>query len=292
MPHKYEIDLGGRPFSFETGRLAGQADGAVVVQYGETVLLAAVTAAREPREGIDFFPLTVDYEEKMYAAGKIPGSFFKREGKPTETAILISRLTDRPLRPLFPKGYNYEVQVVITTFAIDMVNDPGALAIIGASAALCVSDIPFAGPVGAVLVGHLNGALAINPQMGDMANSDLDLVVAGTNDAVLMVEAGAHELTEDQMLDAVIQGHAVCKQICELQQQLVALAGRPKREFIAPVPDTSLEEAITAYLGNRLQEAINNPNKTARVDATDALKTDVLTHFTADEPDEELPARF
>ncbi|HEY3229191.1 MAG TPA: polyribonucleotide nucleotidyltransferase, partial [Roseiflexaceae bacterium] len=289
--HSVTAEIAGRTLTIETGRMAEQADGAVTVRYGDTMLLATVVGAKETREGIDFFPLTVDYEEKMYAAGKIPGSFFKREGRPTQTAILTSRLTDRPLRPLFPKGYRNEVQVIITTLSIDMINDPSPLAIIGASAALAISDIPFAGPVGAVLVGHLDGKLVMNPEMADMANSRLDLVVAGTKDAVLMVEAGAEELTEDEMLNAVMQGHAICKQLCELQEQLVALAGRPKRVFVAPAVDTSLEEALTAYMGARLKEAINNPNKTARQDATDALRADVLAHFTADEPEEELLAR-
>ncbi|HEX9374394.1 MAG TPA: polyribonucleotide nucleotidyltransferase, partial [Roseiflexaceae bacterium] len=289
--HSVSMEIAGRTLTLETGKVAEQADGAVTVRYGDTVLLATVVGSKEPREGIDFFPLTVDYEERMYSAGKIPGSFFKREGRPTQTAILTARLTDRPLRPLFPKGYRNEVQVIITTFSIDMVNDPGPLAIIGASSALAISDIPFAGPVGAALVGHLDGELVINPEMADMANSRLDLVVAGTKDAVLMVEAGAEELTEDEMLEAVVQGHAVCKQLCELQEQLVALAGRPKREFTPPVPDTSLEDALSGYMGGRLKDAINNSDRIARVDATEALRQDVLAHFTADEPEEELPAR-
>jgi polyribonucleotide nucleotidyltransferase len=289
--HSVSAEIAGRTLTIETGRFAEQADGAVTVRYGDTMLLATVVGAREVREGTDFFPLTVDYEEKMYAAGKIPGSFFKREGRATQTAILTARLTDRPLRPLFPKGYYHEVQVIITTLAIDMINDPGPLSIIGASAALCVSDLPFAGPVGAALVGHLDGKLRINPEMADLANSRLELVVAGTKDAVLMVEAGAHELSEDEMLEAVIQGHEICKQICELQEQLVALAGKPKREFIPPPVDTSLEEAIAAYMGSRLKEAINNPDKTLRQEATEALRADVLAHFTADEPEEELDAR-
>jgi len=289
--HTVGAEIAGRTLTLETGRLAELADGAVTVRYGDTVLLATVVGAKEPREGVDFFPLTVDYEERMYSAGKIPGSFFKREGRPTTTAILTARLTDRPLRPLFPKGYRNEVQVIVTTFSIDMVNDPGPLAIIGASAALAISDIPFAGPVGAALVGHLDGGLVINPEMADMPNSRLDLVVAGTKDAVLMVEAGAHELSEEEMLNAVIGGHTVCKQLCELQERLVALAGRPKREFVAPVADTSLEDALTGYMNGRLSEALNNPNKSARQDATEALRADVLAHFTADEPEEELPAR-
>jgi polyribonucleotide nucleotidyltransferase len=289
--HSVSAEIAGRTLTLEAGRLAEQADGAVTVRYGDTVLLATVVGAKEPREGIDFFPLTVDYEERMYSAGKIPGSFFKREGRPTTTAILTARLTDRPLRPLFPKGYRNEVQVIITTFSIDMINDPGPLAIIGASAALAISDIPFAGPVGAALVGYLDGQLVMNPEMPDMANSRLDLVVAGTKDAVLMVEAGAHELTEDEMLDAVMQGHAICKQVCELQEQLVALAGRPKREFIAPAADTSLNEAVASYMGRRLKDAINNSNKGSRDEATEALRQDVLAQFTADEPEEEMPAR-
>ncbi len=290
--HSVSAEIAGRTLRIEAGRFAEQADGAVVVQYGDTMLLATVVAAPEPREGADFFPLTVDYEEKMYAAGKIPGNFFKREGKPTTTAILTARLTDRPLRPLFPKGYYNEVQVIVTTFSIDMVNDPGPLAIIGASAALAISDIPFAGPVGAVQVGHIDGKLVINPAMADIEKSDLDLVVAGTRDAVLMVEAGAYELSEDEMLEAVIQGHAVCQQICALQEQLVELCGKPKREFIPPQSDTSLEESIAAYMGTRLREAVNDPNKTVREADTNALREDVLTHFTADEPEEVLPERL
>lgn len=227
----------------------------------------------------------------MYAAGKIPGNFFKREGKPTTTAILISRLTDRPLRPLFPKGYTNEVQVVVTTFSIDMSCDPSSLAIIGASAALAISDIPFAAPVGAVQVGHLDGQFVINPPMADIEHSRLELVVAGTRDAVLMVEAGAYELSEDEMLEAIIQGHTICKEIVALQEQLVALCGKPKRPFEPPPADTSLEEEITKYVGRRLHETVNNPDKAARVEATDALQADVLSVFTADEPPEELASR-
>ncbi|MFQ3631700.1 polyribonucleotide nucleotidyltransferase, partial [Roseiflexus sp.] len=277
--------------TLETGRFAEQANGAVVVRCGDTMLLATAVASKEPRADADFFPLTVDYEEKMYAAGKIPGSFFKREGKPTEGAILTSRLTDRPLRPLFPEGYRNEVQIIVTTFSIDMVNDPAPLAIIAASAALAISDIPFLGPVGAVQVGYIDGKLQINPPMPDMANSTLDLVVAGTKEAVLMVEAGAEELPEDLMLEAIIQGHQVCRQICDLQNELVKLAGRPKKEFVPPPVDTSLEEAIQQWLGNRLYEAITDANKMVRDERTEALKREVIAHFTADEPEEEIEAR-
>jgi polyribonucleotide nucleotidyltransferase len=289
--HTVSAEIAGRTLTIETGRFAEQADGAVTVRYGDTVLLATVVGAKEAREGIDFFPLTVDYEERMYSAGKIPGNFFKREGRPTTTAILTSRLTDRPLRPLFPKGYYNEVQVIITTFSIDMVNDPGPMAIIGASAALAISDIPFKGPVGAVQMAYLDGKLVANPPMSEIENSRLDLVVAGTKDAVLMVEAGAYELTEDDLLDAVIQGHAVCKQLCEMQEELVRLCGRAKREFVPPVADTSLEESVSTWMGKRLRDAVRSSNKQEREERTATLKAEVVAHFSADEPEEELPAR-
>jgi polyribonucleotide nucleotidyltransferase len=289
--HTVSADIAGRTLTLEAGRFAEQADGAVTVRYGDTVLLATVVGAKEPREGVDFFPLTVDYEERMYSAGKIPGNFFKREGRPTTTAILTSRLTDRPLRPLFPKGYYNEVQVIITTFSIDMVNDPGPMAIIGASAALALSDLPFAGPVGAVQMAHIDGKLVANPPMSDLEQSRLDLVVSGTKDAVLMVEAGAYELTEEEMLEAVKQGHAVCKQLCDLQEELVRLCGRPKREFIPPPVDTSLEEALGTWMGKRLREAVRSSDKQQREEQTAALKAEVIAHFSVDEPEEELAAR-
>ncbi|RRR75918.1 MAG: polyribonucleotide nucleotidyltransferase [Candidatus Viridilinea halotolerans] len=284
-------EIAGRTLTLEAGRFAEQADGAVTVRYGDTMLLVTVVAAKDAREGIDFFPLTIDYEERMYSAGKIPGNFFKREGRPTTTAILTSRLTDRPLRPLFPKGYQHEVQIIVTTFSMDMVNDPGPLAIIGASAALAISDIPFAGPVGAVQMGHLEAKLVANPIMSAMEQSRLDLVVAGTKDAVLMVEAGGYELTEEEMLQAVIDGHTVCKQLCALQEELVQLCGKPKREFVPPPTDTSLEESIKVWMGSRLREAVRSPVKQERDRDTQALKEEVVAHFTADEPEEELSAR-
>ncbi len=284
-------EIAGRTLTLEAGKFAEQADGAVTVRYGDTMLLATVVGAREAREGVDFFPLTVDYEEKMYAAGKIPGNFFKRESRPTTTAILISRLTDRPLRPLFPKGFTNEVQVIVTTFSIDMVNDPSPLAIIGASAALAISDIPFLGPVGGVQMGMIDGQLVVNPTMADMARSTLDLMVAGTKDAVLMVEAGASELSEEDMLRAVQEGHAVCRQLCELQEELVRLCGKPKREFVPPATDTSLQDAVSAWLGHRLRDAVRSPLKQEREARTSALREETVAHFTADEPEEEIPAR-
>jgi len=289
--YSVSTEIAGRTLTLEAGKMAEQADGAVTVRYGDTVLLATVVGAKEAREGVDFFPLTVDYEEKMYAAGKIPGNYFKREGKPTTTAILTARLTDRPLRPLFPKDYKNEVQVIITTFCIDMVSDPGPLSIIGASAALSISDIPFNGPVGAVQVGMFEDKLVMNPSMSEMDNSELDLIIAGSKDAVLMVEAGAYELSEDEMLEAVQQGHAVCQQIVALQEQLVAQCGKPKREFIPPEADTSLEEEVATFLGTRLQEALNNPDKLDREEAMNTLRENVVAQFTQDEPEEEIDER-
>src|SRR5215831_10100380 len=207
MIHTVEADVAGRTLSLETGRVAEQAGGAVLVRYGETIILAAATSSATPREGMDFFPLTVDVEERLYAAGKIPGGFIKREGRPTEHSILASRLVDRPIRPLFPKGYRNDVQVVITVLSVDQENDPDILGVIGASAALSISDIPFAGPVGAVNVGYLDGTVAINPSVSQLKDSLLDLVVAGTSEAVVMVEAGARELPEATMVEAIRQGH-------------------------------------------------------------------------------------
>ena len=235
MAITHEAEIGGRVFSMETGKLAEQADGAVIVRYGDTVVLATAVASKEPREGADFFPLTVDYEERMYAAGKIPGGFIKRESRPSEAAILAMRLTDRPIRPLFPKGYYNDVQVVLTVLSTDQENDPDILALNGASAALSVSHIPFQGPVGAVRVGRINGEFVTNPTNSQLDESELDLVVAGTRDAVMMVEAGAKILPEEVMADAIAYGHAELQHSIELQDRIVASAGTPKKmPFVGP----------------------------------------------------------
>src|SRR5436190_12606035 len=276
---RYSMELAGRTLTLETGRMAGLAGGAVLVTYGETVLLAAATTSDEPREGIDFFPLQVEFEEKMYAAGKIPGGFIKREGRPTENAILTARLTDRPLRPLFPKDYRNDVQVICTVLAADQVNDPSMCSIIGASAALTISDIPFYGPVGGVRVGLIGGEIVINPTMSEMAYSDLDLVVAGTADAILMVEAGAKEVPEDTILEALDAAHEEIRRLCELQLQLQQEAGKPKREFVAPQIPESIVPAGTELLGSRLDETIYDPDKATREDSTRELRREVVRHF-------------
>ncbi|MDP9271641.1 MAG: polyribonucleotide nucleotidyltransferase [Chloroflexota bacterium] len=246
---KVEAEIGGQSFSLEEGKLAEQADGAVLVRFGDTVVLATAVA-KEPREGLDFFPMTIDYEERMYAAGKIPGGFIKRESRPSEAAILAMRLTDRPIRPLFPKGYRQDVQVVLTVLSADQENDPDILAVNGASAALAISPIPFLGPVGAVRVGRIGGQFVTNPTISQLDESDLDLVVAGTRDAVMMVEAGAKILPESVMADAIAYGQQELQKSIELQEKLVATAGAPKRvPFLGPKADSVVKLGISLAKG-------------------------------------------
>ncbi|HLJ82056.1 MAG TPA: polyribonucleotide nucleotidyltransferase, partial [Ktedonobacterales bacterium] len=280
-----EMPIAGRVLSIETGRLAEQAGGAVLVRYGDTVILATATGSAAPREGIDFFPLTVDVEERMYAAGKIPGGFIKREGRPTEHSILASRLVDRPIRPLFPKGYRKDVQVVITVLSVDMENDPDILGLIGASAALSISNIPFAGPVGAVRVGYIDGQVVINPLGSHLAHSALDLALAGTKDAVVMVEAGAKELPEEVMVEAIRQGHETIKQLVALQEELVAKAGKPKTPFVAPESDAALAKAVEEFVRPRFEVAVNNANKAEREAALNAVQDELLAALGATYPD-------
>jgi len=281
--HERSIEIAGRTLTIETGRVAEQADGAVLVRYGETVVLTTVVGAKQPVEGIDFFPLTVEYEEKMYAAGKIPGGFFRREGRPSEQAILAARLTDRPIRPLFPKGYRNEVQVISTVLSADQENEPDVLSIIGASAALTLSDIPWYGPVGAVRIGELNGELVVNPTSHQLLESTMDIVVAGTADAILMVEGQADEISEDRFIEAVVLAHEEIKRIVAMQLELQAVAGKPKREFVPPQENVELKQQIAEYLGDRLRQAVFNPDKTLRVEATAALREEVIAHFVPPE---------
>src|ERR671927_819294 len=230
--HRVELDWGGRKLILETGKIARQADGAVVATYGESKLLATVVAAKEPKEGIDFLPLTVDYQEKFYAAGCIPGGYFKREGRPTERETLISRLIDRPIRPLFADGWRNETQVIVTTLSHDLENDPDIVAMVAASAALTLSGAPFMGPVGAARVGFINNEYVLNPQLDEMSESGLDLVVAGTGDAVLMVESEAKELTEEVMLGAVMFGHRHFQPVIDAIIQLAEKAAKDARDFV------------------------------------------------------------
>jgi polyribonucleotide nucleotidyltransferase len=266
------VEIAGRRISIETGRVAEQANGAVVIRQGDSVVLSTAVMAKEPREGIDFFPLTCDFEEKLYAVGKIPGAFMRREGRPSESAILASRLTDRPLRPLFPDGMRVDVQVVSTVLSADQENDPTILSINGASTALVISDIPFQGPVGAVRMGHLDGKLVVNPDMLRIGDSELDLVVAGTADAILMVEAGAKGVIEQVVLDALEMAHDAIKQICAAQLELQQQVGRQKREFTAPTYPHQVVEVVSEYLALRLDQALYNPDKSAREASVEELR--------------------
>jgi len=285
MIHRQEAVIGGRVMSIETGRVAEQASGAVLVRYGDTVILATVVGSDEPREGIDFFPLTVDVEERMYAAGKIPGGFIKREGRASEHAILACRLADRPLRPLFPKGYRNDVQIVITVLSADQENDSDILGIVGASAALCVSDIPFAGPVGAVRVGYIDDQLVINPLESQMSQSRLDLAIAGTVDAVMMVEAGAKELPEDVMLQAVRFGHEALQDIIKMQEKLAQAVNKAKRPFESQPVDEALRNKVVEFVRPRFEAAVNNPNKTTRSAALSLVQGALISVLGAEYPD-------
>ncbi len=236
MTYAVEAEIAGRTLTIEQGKLAHQAGGAVTVRYGDTMLLGTATASK-PRPGIDFFPLSVEFEERLYAAGRIPGSFFRREGRPTTAAVLSARLTDRPIRPLFPKGYNDDTQLIITIFSVDMENPPDTLGTIAASAALCVSDIPFDGPVASVRIGHIDGELILQPTFAQLEESDLNLIVAGTQDAITMVEAEAGEVPESLLVDALALGQEAIATICELQQQLAEEVGAAKREFAPAATD-------------------------------------------------------
>src|ERR1700716_865803 len=239
------VEVAGKRLSIETGRVAEQANGAVILRQGDSVVLSTAVMSKEPREGVDFFPLTCDYEEKLYAVGKIPGAFMRREGRPSETAIIASRLTDRPLRPLFPDGFRLDIQVVSTVLSVDQEDDPTILSLNGASTALVISDIPFQGPVGAVRIGYLDGVLVVNPPMSRMGESDLDLTVAGTADAILMGEAGAKGVSEQVVVDALAMAHEAIKGICAGQLELRQQVGREKREWIPPTYPPQVVEVVS-----------------------------------------------
>jgi polyribonucleotide nucleotidyltransferase len=273
----YTATLGSSTITVETGKLAGLAGGAVTVRCGDTMILATATSSSTIREGMDFFPLTVDYEERLYAAGKIPGGFFKREGRPSEAAILLCRLADRSIRPLFPKGMRNEVQIVVTALSADQEHYLDILSIIGASAALTISDIPFGGPLGAVRVGYADGQLLINPTATEMENSVLDLRLAGTADAVVMVEAGADEVPEDVMLEALEAGREAYLSVIHMQEQMRQAVGKPKSEFPLFQPSEQVVQAVERWLGDRVKKALEETeDKQARGEVLDALRAEVV----------------
>ncbi|HLA76099.1 MAG TPA: polyribonucleotide nucleotidyltransferase [Vicinamibacteria bacterium] len=283
---RVEMPLGRGALSIETGRMAKQADGAVVVRLGDTVVLATACAQKDPRPGIDFLPLTVDYRENTYAAGKIPGGFFKREGRPNEKEILTSRMIDRPLRPLFPEGYACETQVVGLLLSADMENDSDTISIIGASTALFISDIPFESPVGAVRVGYWDGEIHVNPASSDLrTKSKLNLLVAGTEDAIVMVESGASEISEAEMVRALSEGHAVIKKIVALQKDLRAQVGRPKRQVARKQHDAGFLSWAESVMAGRLLEAMKTPGKLESYARMKQVKDEFVAMIPEAEPE-------
>ena len=285
----FEMDLGGRKLVIENGKMAKQANGSVLVRYGDTAVLVCATASKEPREGADFFPLTVDFEEKMYAGGKIPGGFIKREGRPQESAILCSRLIDRPIRPLFPEGFRNDVHVMATVLSFEPDNAPELPAMIGASCALGVSDIPFNGPIAGVRIGRIDKKFIVNPTEEQRDKSDLNLTVAGSKDAVMMVEAGANELPEEVILDAILFGHEVIKTIVEFQEKIIAEVGKEKFEPKLSKPNEEISQAVREFAAEKINIAVRNPDKLAREAAISAVKDETFEALSPKFPEEEFP---
>ena len=279
MSNIFEMQLGGRTLTVETGKLAQMANGACTLRYGDTVLLVTATNSAKPKERIDFFPLSVDFEEKLYSAGKIPGSFIRREGKPSEKAILTSRLIDRPIRPLFPKGYRNDVQVVATVLSVDIDHNPDTIAMIGSSIALSISSIPFNGPTGSVSVGLVDGQFIINPTFEQREKSDMYLVVSGTKDAIMMVEAGSNEVSEEVMLNAILFAHEEIKKICDFVQTIANEIGKEKDEYYVFKPLEEVEAAVTEFASQKMKDAIRTVDKQERQDNMEKVKDETMAHF-------------
>ena len=286
--HEVAVELaGGKRLVFETGRMAKQASGAALVTTGETVVLSTAVASPDPREGIDFFPLTVDYREYTYAGGRIPGGFIKREGRPSEKEILTSRQIDRPIRPLFPDGFRNETQVIALVFSADKDNDPDVIAINAAAAALALSDIPFSAIVGAVRVGRVNGEFVANPTYAERAESTINIMVVGHKDGIVMIEAGAKEETEEVVLGAIEFAHGEIKKIVAAIEELVAKAGKAKRKFVAPVHDDTYFNELKEKIGDRLKDALDTKThgKTESYSLIKQIKDELAASLPADEPD-------
>ena len=287
MEKIFNYDLAGRNLKITTGKVAEQASGACLVEYGDTVILATATSSSKPRPGIDFFPLSVNYEEKLYSVGKIPGGFIKREGKPSDKAVLTSRLIDRPLRPLFPEGYRNDVQVITTVLSVDQDNSPEIAAMIGSSIALSISDIPFDGPTGAVMVGLVDGEYIVNPNSEQRDESEIDLVVSGTEEAIMMVEAGSNEVDENTILEGILFAQDEISEICKFIKEIVNEVGKEKREVELSKPDEELEEKIIAFGKDKLTEAISTFEKLERQESIDKAKKEIMDEFLEDYPEEE-----
>ncbi len=278
--HKiFKMDFAGRELSVEIGKIAELASGSAILQYGETMVMVNVSKSSQPRDGIDFFPLSVDYEEKLYSVGKIPGGFLKREGKPSEKAILTSRLIDRPIRPLFPKGFRNDVQVVATVLSVDQDCTPDIVAMIGSSVALSISDIPFNGPTGSVLVGLVDGAFVINPTAQQRENSSLHLVVSGTKDAIMMVEAGAEEIPDELMLEAILFAHEEIKKVVEFIENIANEVGKEKMEVALYEINEEVEKAVREFASQKMKEAVKTVEKLERMEKMDAVKEETFAHF-------------
>ena len=281
----YSMMLAGRPLTIETGKMALLANGAVLVRYGDTVVISTATASKAPRDGIDFFPLSVDYEEKLYAVGKIPGGFIKREGKPSEKAILTSRVIDRPIRPLFPKDLRNDVVIVNTVLSVEQDNSPEIAAMIGTSAALCISDIPFNGPIGGIVMGLVDGEVVINPTEAQRAKSDMYVTLAGTKDKITMIEAGAKEVPDDVMLGAIIKGHGTIKKICDFISEIAADVGKPKFAYESCEVPHDLYEDVEKVALEEMRTAVLATDKTVRDDKIDALTAKVKEALAEQYPD-------
>jgi polyribonucleotide nucleotidyltransferase len=292
MADVFERSIADRTLSIQIGKFAQQANGAVSVQYGNTVVLVTACVSPELREGVDFVPLTVDYEERLYAAGKIPGSFIRREGRPTEEAVITSRLIDRSLRPLFPKEFHYDVQVVATVLSVDQENDPDICALVGASAALTLSDIPFFGPISAIHIGYIDDALVVNPTLPQMENSLLDLIVASTKENVVMMEAGAREVSEEILLKAIKLGHEVNQGIIELQEELRRICGKAKVEIKSKALAPELSSQIASILGGKLSQVLEEPEKLQREKALTSLKEEIRDKLVDSFPEDEINFTF
>ena len=284
--HRKEVMWGGRPLVLETGKVARQADGAVMITYGGTQVLCTAVAQKTKKPGLDFFPLTVNYQEKAFAAGKIPGGFFKREGRPSEKETLTSRLIDRPLRPSFVNGFKNETQVICTVLAHDMENDPDVVALVGASAALTISGIPFLGPVGAARVGFVNGEYVLNPVAAQMTDTKLDLVIAGTEEAVLMIESEAHELSEEEMLGAVMYGHREMKTVLDAIIELAEACAKEPWDFAPEETDKDLEAKVKAAAETALADAYKEQVKQTRTEKVAAVKDAAIADLEEDEREE------
>ncbi|MEA3230180.1 MAG: polyribonucleotide nucleotidyltransferase, partial [Thermodesulfobacteriota bacterium] len=287
MEVELNTTFGDQPLKIQTGKLAKQASGAVVVQYGETVVLVTAVGSTDERD-MGFLPLTVEYMEKIYAAGRIPGNYFRREiGRPSEKETLTARLIDRPIRPLFPKGYRFEIQIIATVLSMDQENDPDCLAMLGASAALEISDIPFAGPIASVRVGRIDGQLVVNPPISKWDQSDLNIIVAGSKTGVVMVEGGAKIIEEADAIEAIYFGHQALQPLIQIQEELKSKCGKPKRSFDPPEPDPDLFRAVAAESSENIRQAIQVPTKIERQVALRQVKSDTALQFEKTHPDRE-----